>query len=219
MPNLIAKPGDYKAGLRKAYDDRAEVYDIGNQDYTSRNLADISGQFVYDVKRAGRRRVLDLGCGPGHDALRFSSHGLEVLGVDLSEGMVRRARKKGLQAEVMDYQELSLPAQSFDGVWSARSLIHLPKADLPAVLGSIRRLLRPSGRFYMVVYAGEGEGPLETDLEYYTAQRYFAFYRQAELRAVLSAAGFGIYREWRRRLRRPRHKEVLLAFGCAVPAR
>jgi SAM-dependent methyltransferase len=145
----------------------------------------------------------------------MARHGLDVMGVDLSEGMVRRARKKGVRAEVMDFQSPSLAPGTFDGIWAARSLQHLPKAELPAVLGTVRRLLRPGGRFFMVVYEGQGEGPLATDLEYYTAQRYFAFYQPADLRAMLANAGFLVYREWRRHLQRPRHKEVLLAFASS----
>ncbi|HEX6511150.1 MAG TPA: class I SAM-dependent methyltransferase [Chloroflexota bacterium] len=216
---IIRRLTDIKAALRKAYDDRAEAYDYGNRSYTDQNLADVIGQLMSEVKRRGGRRVLDLGCGPGQDAMRMQRHGLEVLGIDLSEGMVRRARKKGVEARIGDYQALDLPPNSFDGVWAARSLQHLPKKDLPPVLATIAALLAPGGRLYMVVYEGEGEGSLASDLDYYTVQRYFAFYRQPEVRALLVQAGFRVYREWRRRLRRPRHKDVLLAFAAAKPGR
>ncbi|MFI5266571.1 MAG: class I SAM-dependent DNA methyltransferase [Chloroflexota bacterium] len=217
MTESYADGESYKAALRKAYDARAEAYDVGNQRYTNLNLADVIGQFMADVKRSGGQRVLDLGCGPGHDAARMQRHGLCVSGVDLSEGMVRRARRKGIDARVLDYQALDFPEESFDGVWAARSLQHMPKAELPSVLSTIHSFLKRGGRFYLTVYEGDGEGLLETDLDYYTAQRYFAFYRHPELRAILEAARFHVYREWRRRLRRPRHKDVLLAFAASKP--
>ncbi len=207
---------DYKNPLREAYDDRAEVYDVGNRSYTDSYLADVIGQLMYELRRpGGSPRVLDLGCGPGHDAMRMARHGLDVTGVDLSEGMVRQARKKGVRAEVMDYGALAFPPASFDGVWAARSLQHMPKAELPAVLASVRQLLRPGGRFYMVVYEGTGEGPLASEM--YPAERYFAFYQPGELRAALLEAGLHVYREWQRRLPRRPRKEVLLAFATAVP--
>src|SRR5262249_20214479 len=144
-------------------------------------LADVIGQLIAEVKRAGHGRVLDLGCGPGHDAARIKRHGLDVVGVDLSEAMVRRARKKGIQAEALDFHSLAFEPASFDAVWAARSLQHMPKAELPSVLERVRLVLRPGGRFYSVVYQGQGEGPLTGDLNYYTARRYFAFYQQSEL--------------------------------------
>jgi ubiquinone/menaquinone biosynthesis C-methylase UbiE len=202
----------YKAAVRKAYDDAAVKYDADNRDYTDRHLAKVFRQFVADVKAAGGRRVLDLGSGAGHDAARLQRAGFETLAIDLSEPMVELTRAKGVPALVMDYIDLRLPDASFDGVWSARALQHVPKAVLPAVLRRVREVLTAEGRFYLVVFQGEGEGPLSDTSGYYSASRYFAYYSVAELRELLRAAGFDVHQEWRLRLRR--RGDTLLALAA-----
>jgi ubiquinone/menaquinone biosynthesis C-methylase UbiE len=102
--------------------------------------------------------VLDPGCGTGWQAagLRRAGDGLAagggiVIGVDLSAGMLERARAAGawplLQA---DATRLPLAAGTVDVVVSRGVLHHLP--DVPATLAEWRRVLRPGG---VVVVASE----------------------------------------------------------------
>jgi ubiquinone/menaquinone biosynthesis C-methylase UbiE len=46
----------------------------------------------------GARRVLDVACGTGHHAIAFAKRGYEVVGTDISAGMVRRARQNAKSA-------------------------------------------------------------------------------------------------------------------------
>lgn len=97
--------------------------------------------------------VLDPGCGTGWQAagLRRAAPEVVVTGVDLSAGMLGRARAAGawplLQA---DAARLPLADRSVDLVVSRGVLHHLP--DMPAALAEWRRLLRPGGA---VVIASE----------------------------------------------------------------
>ena len=90
--------------------------------------------------------VLDAGCGTGWLAagLRRAAPHVQVLGVDLSEGMLGRARAAGawplLQA---DAQRLPFGDASVDLVVSRGVLHHLP--DVPAALAEWHRVLRPAG--------------------------------------------------------------------------
>ena len=47
-------------------------------------------------------KLLDLGCGTGEDALHFMSRGMQVSGIDASPEMVRIARGRGVDANVVD---------------------------------------------------------------------------------------------------------------------
>lgn len=95
--------------------------------------------------------VLDPGCGTGWQAagLRRAAPGVAVLGVDLSAGMLDRARRAGagplLQA---DATRLPLAAGSVDLVVTRGVLHHLP--DVVAALAEWRRVLRPSGAVVVV---------------------------------------------------------------------
>ena len=45
-------------------------------------------------------RVLDIGCGTGENAIWLARHGFDVLGCDLSETAINRAREKALKRKV-----------------------------------------------------------------------------------------------------------------------
>jgi SAM-dependent methyltransferase len=130
------------------------------------------------------RHVLDIGCGPGNYAVEFAARGFEVLCGDLSEGMVRLCRTKGLRAQVMDLETFELDAR-FDGVWANASLLHLRRSDVPAALARIVRHLVPGGVLGMDVKEGTGER-MEEHAKFPGARRWFCYFSDAEIRALVS---------------------------------
>jgi SAM-dependent methyltransferase len=120
--------------------------------------------FLDRLKADGCQRLLEIGAGTGQDSLFFQQQGLTVVATDLSPEMVARCRAKGVDAIVADFLGLDFPPESFDAVYALNCLLHVPNADLPAVLDSIHGLLRPGGWFFFAGYGGEGtEGIHETD--------------------------------------------------------
>jgi ubiquinone/menaquinone biosynthesis C-methylase UbiE len=97
-------------------------------------------------------RVLELGCGPGHLAIRLvRDHRLDVVGLDLDPAMVERARLgakrlTGARPEfvVGDAAALPFDAAEFDLVVSTLSLHHW--SDPASASAEIARVLRPGGR-------------------------------------------------------------------------
>jgi ubiquinone/menaquinone biosynthesis C-methylase UbiE len=100
-------------------------------------------------------RVLEVGCGPGHLAVRLArQHGLDVTGVDLDPVMIERARANAGRTNpgsgllptfrVGDVASLPFDAGSFDLVVSTLSMHHW--ADPKAGLAEIGRVLRPDAR-------------------------------------------------------------------------
>jgi ubiquinone/menaquinone biosynthesis C-methylase UbiE len=105
-------------------------------------------------------RVLDLGCGFGAFARWARQMGADsVLGVDLSERMLARARAQtrdpGVTYHLANIENLELPTASFDLVYSSLALHYI--ADFEAMCVVIRRLLAPGGRLVFSV-----EHPLYT---------------------------------------------------------
>lgn len=100
-------------------------------------------------------RVLDLGCGAGRTTIPLAEMGLQVVGIDISEAMVRAAREQarlaGVEAEfqVMDATSLQYPDAAFDTVLFPYNGIELlpGQQSKEQLLREVWRVLRPGGRF------------------------------------------------------------------------
>jgi SAM-dependent methyltransferase len=104
------------------------------------------GQPVLELlKPLPGQRILDLGCGDGVLTEKIVATGAAVVGVDAAPAMVEAAKKRGLDARVMDGEALRFDRE-FDAVFSNAAL-HWMKTDPDAVLAGVARALKPGGRF------------------------------------------------------------------------
>lgn len=90
--------------------------------------------------------VLDLGCNVGDQAAELVRRGARVIGVDMNEQMLHEARSRGLEhAEFRlgDLRELPDLGVLADGIWCSFAAAYF--IDLPSVLASWARQLRPGG--------------------------------------------------------------------------
>lgn len=149
--------------------------------------------------------VLDAGCGPGRDSRALAEHGLPVLGVDISQGMLdeagertaRRLPKGFIRYALMDMRRLDLPDASCRGVWCSASLLHLPLRTAPRAVGELVRVTRPGGPIVVFLKqrapAAEAERMVPYEhRENETGQRFFAYYTPEEARALFENAGVEI---------------------------
>ncbi len=101
--------------------------------------------------------VLDAGCGSGRDALAFFNMGYDVVAFDASPKMVDAASKRaGVPVYQMTFEDMKFD-RTFDGIWACASLLHVPRAHLSEVLGSLGSFLRPPGVLYASFKYGEQE--------------------------------------------------------------
>lgn len=103
-------------------------------------------------------RVLDFGCGPGHESMRLSKVGANVLGIDFSEDCIRIAKERCPQCrfKVMDFRNLDESIGKFDGVFACASLIHISPDELSKVINNIRDVLKINGYLAITVVDGAG---------------------------------------------------------------
>ncbi|MBC8145415.1 MAG: class I SAM-dependent methyltransferase [bacterium] len=171
-----------RARLSKAYDAKVAERDALIVPAWKRAERDA---FIELMKRSGCKSVLEIGCGPGTDALHFRQMGLDVTCIDTSPNMVEACRDRNITAHVMDCMELDFPDASFDAMYAMNSLLHVPKSSLPNVLARIGRIVRPEGLIYIGVWGGRDfEGISEHDE--YEPKRFFAFYRDDALREIIA---------------------------------
>ncbi|MEO2108121.1 MAG: class I SAM-dependent methyltransferase [Actinomycetota bacterium] len=97
--------------------------------------------------------ALELGCGQGAGIeLILDRFGADrVIGFDLDEAMVARARRRlagrsDVDVRVGDAVAIDLPDASVDAVFDFAIIHHVP--DWQTAVGEIRRVLRPGGRLY-----------------------------------------------------------------------
>lgn len=149
--------------------------------------------------RAGRPegspkpRVVDLGCGSGRDMRYLSSKGAEVFGADASFELLSissgfsAGRDGRLASRLVCARLEALPfkTSAFDGAIAQASLLHLPKNAIGGVLGRIEDILLPGGVFYFSLKEGDGEALDEKG-------RFFAYYREEEMRRILAGGRFAI---------------------------
>lgn len=165
----------------------------------------------YLVELAGPEpgeRVLDVACGTGivarRAALRVSSGG-EVVGLDLSEGMLKVARKASSDVRPTigwqqgDASDMPLPDRAFDVVFCQQGLQFFP--DRPAALGEMHRVLAPNGRLALSVLRSIEHNPgyrlLAEALERHVGPDAGSLMRSPfpslsadELRDLITGAGF-----------------------------
>ena len=98
-------------------------------------------------------RILDMGCGTGHLTAQIAESGAEVVGIDSSEDMVRVASENypHIRFKVADARSLPFDGE-FDAVFS-NAVLHWVRPP-EAVVDSVRRALRPGGRF-VAEFGGE----------------------------------------------------------------
>lgn len=103
--------------------------------------------------------LLDVGCGPGTVTAHLAARGADVLGVDLSPGMVDRARTRHPQCrfEVASATELDLAPASWGGILGWWSLFNLPRDIVGEVVAGFAGALVPGGQLLVALHAGEGE--------------------------------------------------------------
>jgi SAM-dependent methyltransferase len=89
-------------------------------------------------------RILDLGCGDGTLTEQIAARGCRVVGIDASADMIAASRRRGLDAQQLDAQDLRFESE-FDGVFSNAVLHWIKNAD--AVIAGVFRALKPGGRF------------------------------------------------------------------------
>ncbi|AFK21892.1 class I SAM-dependent methyltransferase [Pyrococcus sp. ST04] len=137
-------------GFKEYYKAFPTYTDIHSEEYKKR-LDDLEPLLIKHMKRKGK--VLDLACGVGGFSFLLEDHGFEVIGLDVSEEMIEKAREYAKSREsrvkfiVGDATNLPFEDKSFDYVIFIDSLVHFEPIELNRVFKEVRRILKPEGKF------------------------------------------------------------------------
>lgn len=135
-----------------SFDSIAACYD---RIWTESAVGDMQRRAVWKAMDALFRsgdRILDLGCGTGADALHFRQCGVRVCGIDCSSQMVAIAQSKGIEALLLDINDLAQIGGRFDGAISNFGALNCIES-LSSVAEELARLVRPGG-FLALCFVG-----------------------------------------------------------------
>ena len=104
--------------------------------------------------------LLDAGCGEGEVATYLANkYKFQIKGVDLLKFSIEKANKKKLnlglekkvEFQVMDYMNSDFSKETFDGIYTMETLVHVP--DYKRALQEFYRTLKPRGKLVLFEYS------------------------------------------------------------------
>jgi ubiquinone/menaquinone biosynthesis C-methylase UbiE len=168
-------------------------------------------------------RVLDLACGPGFVALEFAKHAREVVGVDLTAEMLKKARAltrregfKNVTFRRADVKRLPFPDGSFDLVVTRASFHHFPQPE--QVLTEMVRVLKRNGRILISDNTSKDDpekSRLQNRLEKIRDPSHVEMIPLKKWRKLFTDAGLSVVKE--KRLVQPRDAEDWMALTQTPP--
>jgi len=102
------------------------------------------------------KKVLEVGCGLGTDAVQFARAGADYTGVDLTPRSIELVQKRFQQQnlsgsfQVGDGENLPFPDNHFDLVYSHGVLHHTP--DTQKAINEVHRVIKPGGKAFIMLY-------------------------------------------------------------------
>ena len=152
-----------KKSVERAYAFWAPVYDfVFGAVFNRGRLAAIAAAEAACGPKGGR--ILEVGVGTGISLPDYARQNT-IVGVDLSEPMLRKAHERVAELglgnvqtlAVMDAARMALPDQSFDVVMAQFVITAVPHPE--ETLDEFARLVKPGGEIVLVNHIGAEEGP------------------------------------------------------------
>jgi ubiquinone/menaquinone biosynthesis C-methylase UbiE len=150
-------------------------------------------EFELTAPYARGKRCLEVGCGTGLILERVAAVASEAVGIDLSPGMLEKARDRGLTVHEAPATKLPFEDGRFDVVYSFKVLAHVP--EIETALAEMARVCAPGGTLlaefynpYSLRYLAKTLGPAQKVSETRTeAAVYTRFDAPARIRAMVPA--------------------------------
>jgi ubiquinone/menaquinone biosynthesis C-methylase UbiE len=116
---------------------------------------EILHRFAQEI--AGKEPVWDLGCGPGQTTAYLKDLGVEISGLDLSEGILEQAKQTHTEIpfEKGNILALDFESDSLAGIVSFYAIVHFTEEQVSQAFREILRVLQPDGLFLFTYHIGE----------------------------------------------------------------
>ncbi|WP_307787566.1 class I SAM-dependent methyltransferase [Mycolicibacterium sp. S2-37] len=147
---------DFLRRTRDGYDAAAAHYARHFHHYLDDKPFELAMLAAFAALVGAGGRVVDVGCGTGPTTAILAGHGCDVVGVDLSEAMIRQARRLNphLDFRTGSMTALDFGTGGFAGVCAWYSTIHIPDETLPEVFAEFHRVLHRGGHLLLAFQVG-----------------------------------------------------------------
>lgn len=150
---------EHQRRTQAAYDLVAEDYARVLSSYPVANRWDraVIQAFADVAAERGGGLVADVGCGTGRMVGHFQGLGLDLVGLDLSPGMLAVARRDhpSLPCTAGTMAALPLGDSTLAGAIAWYSIIHTPPADQTVLFAELARVVRPGGEVLVAFQVGD----------------------------------------------------------------
>jgi len=189
--------------VTQLFDDFAESFDENLTALKYRAPELIAERLKREIPFDASREVLDAGCGTGWCGPLLRPLARRLVGVDLSAGMIAKARARAVYDELVAQELCQFMGErpnSFDVIASADTLVYFGSLEAP--LAAARKGLRPDGILVFTVEQLDSAGTyrLEPHGRYSHSEAY--------VRRAAAEAGFGLLTLEEHPLRRERGHDV-----------
>ena len=135
-----------RAAVEAAYDDEGPVY----EEYPNEEQRVWVERLLTTSPPGGV--VFDAPCGTGRYFPMVAAAGLDVVGIDQSDGMLREAHRRRIATSLHQTRLQALGfVEEFDAAMTIDAMENVPPEDWLTVLVNLRRAVRPGGHLYMTV--------------------------------------------------------------------
>lgn len=179
----------YADGMDEAHRVTLSSYDAATAAYLGADGEQPSEAARLVAGLGASARVLEIGSGAGRDARWLVAQGLDVTVTDASSGFRQHLASLGLAPVAYDLMTDDLPAGEWDALLANAVLLHIPREDLPAVLGRLRRAVHPGCRFVLSLKTGREDGWSHAKLD---APRWFTYWAEEDIRELLERSGWRV---------------------------
>jgi ubiquinone/menaquinone biosynthesis C-methylase UbiE len=125
-----------KTIVKSYWDQQSSTFDMSPGHVASSKREEDAWKALLQEKIGSREKmVLDIGVGTGFLSIMLAEMGYNVVGIDLSEAMIKIARKKiddrdlKIRLELVDAESLSFEDESFDAIVNRNVLSQLPTLE------------------------------------------------------------------------------------------
>lgn len=194
---MVGEEKEYYLLVKKVFDILAPFYDIVTMPFSR-----VRDKVVNFTNVRNGSKILDIATGTGKQAFAFAKKGCDVVGIDLSQAMLKVANKKNkygnVKFEVANATHLPFEDNSFDVSCVSFGLHDMPLTIREKALKEMVRVTKTKGMTVIVDYALP-KNEIGRFLIYHFVNlyegRYYSTFIKSDLQALLKKIGIEIKEE------------------------